>query len=444
MHTGRDRVRMCNIKNITEKEKELFDRAGIDMSSKYFKGHYRRGLLKDIDLDYVKDIDRFYNRHFNGSIDPVTHIAYSNLTGKKDVRVIPQEFYRKVFLGVFNDNPMTDMYRDKNFYDIAIDTPNQVENVIKRVRGQYYNGINTMIDKSDVLKLLGQASREFIIKPSDTNNGKGIMKILVKDNIITDGVNEISLSNLEKTYGYNFVIQKFIKQHQTMANPHPSSVNTLRMVTIRWDNKIKNLYTFTRFGHSNNVKDNAGSGGVVVGVKDNGEFMNYGIQRSKMIYEHPTTQLEISKFGTVPNYEKAKSFVRELHENIIHHNFVAWDIAISKDGTPILIEPNFFGGSWINQIALGRPMFGEYTEEILNYLSHRANKTKEVNIKSMAARHRVSLAKRSKALSKVKTELKRRTNKLEKKQEQLLISESKVKEMRSSRSWRYTSVFRRK
>lgn len=444
MHKGKDRVKVYNIKDITKKEKALFNRAGIDMSSKYFRSHYRRGLLKDVDLDYVKDIDRYYNKYFNDSIDPVTHIAYSNLTGKRDVRIIPQEFYRKVVLGIFNDNPMTDMYRDKNFYDIAIDTPNQVENVIKRVRGQYYTSINKMIDRSDVPKLLSQASREFIIKPSDTNNGKGIMKIYVKDNIITDGVKEISLSNLEEAYGYNFVIQKFIKQHQTMANPHPSSVNTLRMVTIRWDNKIKNLYTFTRFGHSNNVKDNAGSGGVVVGVKDNGEFMNYGIQRSKMIYEHPTTQLKISKFGTVPSYEKAKSFVRELHENIIHHNFVAWDIAISRDGIPILIEPNFFGGSWINQITLGRPMFGEYTEEILSFLSQRADKTKEVNIKSMAAGQRVRLARRSKALSKAKKELRDVTNRLEKKQEQLLISESEIKELRSSRSWRYTSIFRRK
>lgn len=439
---------MYKLKEITKKEKTLFNRAGIDMESKYFKRHYRRGLLKKVDLDYVNEIDIYFNEHFNNSIDPVTHIAYSNLTGKKDVRIIPQYLYRNVILGVLNDNPMTDMYRDKSFYDLFFDTPNQVKNIVKRTRGQYYNSTNKMIDKSDIMNLLNQVSHEFIIKPSDTNDGVGIMKIFVKDNIITDGVKEISIDDLVESYGYNFVIQKVVKQHEIMAKPHPSSVNTLRMVTIRWDNEIRNLYTFARFGHSNNVKDNAGSGGVVVGIKDNGKFMDYGIQRSKVVYKHPTTQFKISNFGIVPNYEDAKLFVRELHENMTLHNYVAWDIAISENGTPILIEPNFFGGSWVNQIALEQPMFGEHTEEILNYVSNQKNKVNELNVKSLAEKQRVrynkSSRKQSKELFKVKRNLKRKNNKLNHKREQLYISQSKIKEMRNSRSWRYTSLFRRK
>lgn len=439
---------MYKLKDMSKKEKTLFNEVGIDMKSKYFRGHYRRGLLKNIDLDYINEIDIYFNKHFNNSIDPVTHIAYSNLTGKKDVRIIPQYLYRNVILGVLNDNPMTDMYRDKSFYDLFFDTPNQAQNIVKRTRGQYYNSTNKMIDKSDIMNLLNQVSNEFIIKPSDTNDGVGIKKIFVKDNLITDGTKEVNFDDLEKSYGYNFVIQKVIKQHEVMANPHPASVNTLRMVTIRWNNTIKNLYTFARFGHSNNVKDNAGSGGVVVGVKDNGKFMDYGIQRSKVVDMHPTTQAKISNFGIVPNYEDAKIFVRELHENITLHNYVAWDIAISENGTPILIEPNFFGGSWVNQIALEQPMFGEHTEEILNFVSNQKNKVNEMNVKSLAekqrVRHNKSSIKQSKKLVKAKRNLKRKNNELNKKREQLYISKSKINEMRNSKSWRYTSLFRKK
>src|SRR5690625_345457 len=330
-----------------EKYYEDFD---IDTSSKYFRMHFKNGLLDDIDENYISEIQKYFLKNYKQKIDPITHIAYSNLTGKKDVKIIPQDFFRKKFLNVFNDNPMNDMYRDKSLYDILFDTEYKVHNVLKYTRGKYFDKGNNLLNDNEAFDLLISDSKEYIIKPSDTNNGIGIKKMSIKDGTIYLSEESVGLKDLTEVYGYNFVIQRIIQQHEVMAKPHPSSVNTLRIATLRWNGEILVLYTFARFGTGNDIKDNAGSGGLVVGVKDSGQFMNYGVINSDFINEHPTTGVKIKDFGTVPNYEVVKEFVRELHSKVTLQDYIAWDIAIDKEGSPVFIEPNFYGSSWVNQI----------------------------------------------------------------------------------------------
>src|SRR5699024_12503680 len=53
----------------------------------------------------------------------------------------------------------------------------------------------------------------------------------------------------------------------------------------------------------------------------------------------------------IPNYKYFKQFVEELHKNILHHDYVSWDIAVGHDGQPVFIEPNFRGTTWRYQLA---------------------------------------------------------------------------------------------
>ena len=437
---------MTNSKASKEKL-SYYTSLGINTDSKYFRRHYRRGLLNEIDIDYVKEIQEYYRKHLNRTIDPVTHIAYANLTGMKDVRIIPQEFFRKDILKMFNDYLMTDIYRDKALYDLMFDTEKQAYTVIKRVRGQYYNHDNVTISVSEVFNILNDDSEEYIIKPTDTNNGIGIKKIKVENRKLYIDDNLVTKDFLDSEYGYNFVVQRIIKQHENLAYPHPSSVNTLRMVTIRWKNKIENLYTFARFGHSGDIKDNAGSGGVVVGVKDDGSFMDYGIQASKFIYEHPTTKIKISELKNVPNFEEAKKFVRELHSKVLHHNYVAWDITIDENGNPVFIEANFFGSSWVNQIALQEPMFRCKTEEILEFIAENREKVNQLDIKSLAkkrnSRARRERRKLSERVEELEQKLVIKKEKLKKLKKINRLNKEEIKRIKNSKSWRYTQIFRK-
>lgn len=432
------------MKKLTEDKLMYFKSLNIDTNSKYFRSHYRRGLLNDIDENYINEIHSYFLKNYKEKIDPITHIAFANLLNNKDVRVMPQFFYRKKFLNVFNDNAMNDMYRDKGLYDILIDTEQKVYNVLKFTRGQYITDTNKFICEKEALNILLDDQDEYILKPSDTNNGKGITKLkVINDKMFIDD-KEVNLQDLTEIFGYNYLIQRVIKQHQVMAEPHPSSVNTLRMATFRWKGKIHNLYTFARFGHSGNIKDNAGAGGLVVGVQNDGTFMDYGIVSSQIVHEHPTTNKKISDFGRIPNMHEINKFARDLHKDLLLQNYVAWDIAINEEGTPIFIENNFYGSSWINQIALNKSMFGDITDEVLQHISENEPLMIDKNLRSISARRkrRIEQLRRNERrekerITRLNTELKDKNNKVDR-------LEQEVAEIKNSRSWRYTRFLRRK
>lgn len=441
--------------NIPKDELKYYSKLGINVNRNYFLNHYKNGLMNNIDEDYINAIQEFYVKHYKQKIDPVTHIAYTNLTGIQDVTILPQRIFRQELLRVFNDNPLTDIYRDKALYELMFNTNNQVYNVVKRVRGQYYSHENKPIPYSQVIDILLNDSKEYIIKPTDTNNGLNIKKMIVDNNILYIDNNIADVNYLDTTYGYNFVIQRVIQQHENMAYLHPSSVNTLRMVTMRWNNRIENIYTFARFGHSGDIKDNAGAGGVVVGVQDDGSFMNYAIQNSNIIYEHPTTNIKINELKNVPNYDEAKNLARELHSQILHHNYVAWDITINQNNEPIFIEANFFGNSWTNQIALQQSMLGELTGEILEYIAENKKKINDLDVNSLAKKNRVRFRNRRKKLNakilKTNESLTNKNNKYKKLEQQLSRVEQErdklnkeLRGIKNSRSWKYTSFLRKK
>lgn len=360
--------------------KEKCEKLGIKVNTKRYKRYYDAGLLDNLDEEYAKEVQQYWKEHYNRKADPVLHLALFNLTGKKDVRIVPGPEMAREFIPYFNDGNMSAGYKDKNIYDILIETPNAPKIVLKRVRGHYFNMKNQELSFKEAEKLIiNSGYTQFIVKPSNTNNGVGIELLKIKEGMMILNDEAISLSGLEKIYGYNFMIQEVIKQHSIMKKLHPSSVNTLRMVTFRWNNKIEYLLTFARFGAENSVKDNAGAGGICVGVADDGEFLKFGVDEECNVHlKHPTTQISIEEMLPIPNFHKHIQFVKDLHKDILHMDLISWDIAIGENGESIFIEANFAGATWLYQLSTGQPMFGEMTEEVLSHVSENKKVKKDI------------------------------------------------------------------
>lgn len=363
-----------------------YKKLSINTKSGNFKRFYEAGLLNNIDETFTNSVEEYWDKYYSKKIDPTFHVAFKNFTGKSEPRLIPGREMWNEILPFFNDMNIRIGYSDKNMYDRLINPPSSTDNVLKRVRGHYFDTNNNLLTNSDAYNLLLIDKEDLIIKPSDTDNGTGIAKLKYKNqNVLLDD-EVVTMKNLEDRYGYNFIVQKVIKQHPIMAAPHPASVNTLRMVTFRWKNEIRHLLTYARFGGDNNVKDHSISGGVSVGVTDSGELMNFAIDTNCKVYqEHPTTDYSFANNkSTIPNYEFFKSYVEDLHKNILHHDFVSWDIAVGIDGQPIFIESNFRGTSWRYQLVSQKPIFGDLTEEVLQYVSTELKKNKlKRNVKSI-------------------------------------------------------------
>jgi hypothetical protein len=369
--------------NITKDQIVKMEELGINTKAKGFRRYYNAGLLKEIDEEFVKEVRDYWEDIYGVRINPILHIAFMNLTGKKELNVAPNKETWYDFIPYLNDMNIRIGYSDKNIYDTLIDAKYSAEIILKRIRGHYFDTNNELITYTEANNLLKDYGEDFIIKKSDSDNGKGVSKVKNNGEELIYKDKAIKLSDLEKEYNYNFVVQKVIKQHSIMAAPHPASVNTLRMVTLRWKGEIHYLLAYARFGANNDVRDHSVAGGISIGLNKGGKFEKYGLDLACNVHtKHPTTGYEFKNLDRIPNFEYVKSYVKDLHKKILHHDYVSWDIAIGPNEEPIFIESNFRGSVWRYQLASQSPVFGDMTKEIVEHIKkERANKVNR-NVRS--------------------------------------------------------------
>lgn len=176
---------------------------------------------------------------------------------------------------------------------------------------------------------------EFIVKPIKSTLGKGVKKIKVKDYA---SINDL-YDNLISEYIKGFVLEELIIQDDEFARLHKESVNSLRVTTVRFDDRIEFVHPFLRIGKGNSVVDNAGAGGVM-GLIDVETGIVYASadEYGNRFVVHPDTKEQVVGFK-VPKWEEAKEFVRKLTQVIPDNRYSGWDIALTKNGW-VMIEGN--------------------------------------------------------------------------------------------------------
>ena len=140
-----------------------------------------------------------------------------------------------------------------------------------------------------------------------------------------------------------------------MSSLNPSSVNTLRIVSISSktepvtpDGKFVDIaYVCLRIGGGDACVDNYHSGGMAVAVDlQTGCVVTDGVnEQGKIIAVHPKTGVTFRGFK-VPYFKEALDMVIEACEKNQLGAYIGWDVAISENG-PVLIEVNQRPGSML-------------------------------------------------------------------------------------------------
>lgn len=154
-----------------------------------------------------------------------------------------------------------------------------------------------------------------------------------------------SISELKNIFGDNdFIFQECVVQNHLMASLNPSSLNTLRLITVR-DLKtgtVKVWPSELRIGVKGNFVDNATQGAIIVGVNlNNGKLKQYGFQRPEFggrSEKHPDSGIKYSDF-TIPYFKEAVQEAILFHSMLKDIHSIGWDIAFTENG-PIFIEGN--------------------------------------------------------------------------------------------------------
>ncbi|PYZ92525.1 hypothetical protein CR194_12710 [Salipaludibacillus keqinensis] len=76
---------------IEEKELQEYRKMGLRTSSSEFDKWLKGGLLNNIDENFLSQVNNYWIENYDRKIDPTLHVAFSNLTGRKDNRLIQEK-----------------------------------------------------------------------------------------------------------------------------------------------------------------------------------------------------------------------------------------------------------------------------------------------------------------------------------------------------------------
>lgn len=191
---------------------------------------------------------------------------------------------------------------------------------------------------SDMVK-----SFDCIAKPIEGDRGRGVFKIPRQD----------SKTDIEKLYikcrQDNILLEECIHTHSSIEAFHPSSLNTIRVVTVSNEQESVIFGALLRMGAGESIVDNTHAGGifasidVVSGVIDTDGIDSFG----KHYRCHPDTGLQIKGFQ-IPYWDRIVETCKQASHVMPKTLFAGWDICVHEDGRIELIEgnhaPDFDGG----------------------------------------------------------------------------------------------------
>lgn len=202
---------------------------------------------------------------------------------------------------------------------------------------------------------------KFIIKPFDGACGIGIKIINVKVEEARERLKE-----LLKEYPRGFVAEELIVQTGILHDIHPESVNTLRIPTIKYEDRTEIIHPILRCGRGSAVVDNGGAGGICCAIDvETGIVKSAADEKGNYYTVHPDTAIPLVGL-TIPKWDEAKNLVKELANVLPDNHYTGWDLALTEEGW-VLQEANDRGTFILFQIT-ERHGFREEIERIVHEL----------------------------------------------------------------------------
>ena len=202
----------------------------------------------------------------------------------------------------------------------------------------------------------------FVKKPIDSSFGKGIELIDSKKykntkELFSDIIKEGTL-----------ILEEQIIQDDEMASLHPESLNTIRIITYRNDKDEVFIHLpFIKIGTGESFIDDGGAGGILAKIDPkSGIITTDGKDEKNIVYKnHPDTDVKIKGFK-IPKWNEAVALAKETALHFDKTRYIGWDVAISKDKGPMIVEGNgktqFYGQQMTDEVGKKKDL-----EKLINY-----------------------------------------------------------------------------
>lgn len=310
----------------------------------------------------------------DSEVSPLAYRFYSTYIGP-NADIVPPDVARQYIEPVLNASEYDKFYSDKNSFGLFIDAADMPKTLFRSMGYKLYDGEYNAVHRVGFDACFASQQR-VIVKPAKDLGGHGIEFYERKDGVLKNKDGEIlTLEGLERTYKTDYLIQECFVQSDYISQFNPTSVNTIRINTYRdiKTGQIHILGAALRIGAKGSNVDNATSGGVIVGVDENGKLGSVAYDKyGNATSEYNDIDLAVNEF-VIPNFEAVKQFAIKITKRLPHMRLLALDVVLDKTNNPKLIEVNCnnFSVKFL-QLTKG-PVFGEYTDDIIEYCKENKN-----------------------------------------------------------------------
>ena len=306
-----------------------------------------------------KQVKSFWGQY--KSVSTIYHNFYTEKSGQFYKEYIPDEIYYNYIQPHFNNYRLAKALDNKCYYHKMFRGIAQPKLVAFRLNGFWYiEDIYACHGLDDVYDVLKNEKEVFIKKATDSGGGHGVKYLSCEDITI-----EQLKSTLEEFTG-DIAIQRGITQHEALGKINPTSVNTIRIITLLEKEQVRILSVILRMGVGETKVDNSSSGGMTIGVTDDGRLKKYACaNKCSLLNVHPTSGLVFEGYE-LPSFDKVKELVTQASYMVPHFRMVAWDVSVLENGTPVLIEANLYDGQLDSHQIHNGPFFKEHTKRILD------------------------------------------------------------------------------
>ncbi len=202
-------------------------------------------------------------------------------------------------------------------------------------------------------KLLNFPNKPFVVKVLDGEHGKNI-NVYTSIESSADGTVAVHVNGERHTIPQllNFIgknqrllFEVKLRQIATFDEINPTSINTIRMITLLHPNgEADLLMAFIRMGRKGRWVDNIGKGGNVIANvnKETGRFENIvsfvNYKSFSPLTHHPDSGVDLENFR-IEDWDGVKKQVFDFHRKLSWLKAIGWDVAITDKG-PVIIEIN--------------------------------------------------------------------------------------------------------
>ena len=308
----------------------------------------------------------------------ILHKIRTNLgVAKRIASKLGRSFWQKIYIMcdviyckmcmhcTFEEYQIYEFYKYKNLY--------RRDFILQHHRNIDYSMINPYhftMHKKEIYKLIQRGiHRELLYLPEAGEEQflafvKKHKRVITKPDVGSCGkdIQAFEYSNDEQALAFFYslkeesVCEEYIKQHEKMGTLNPSSVNSVRIVTLCRNGTVTFVSASLKSGgQKDTIVDNMHSKGVGANVDmDTGVVtgLGYDYHEHSYIY-HPVTGTQIVGFS-IPFWSETIELVKRTHLDVPQCPMLGWDVAITDNG-PEIIEINGAPGPKLMQLMDQKP-----------------------------------------------------------------------------------------